>query len=75
MNVENKKNREAAYKRDCVQGKNICVETQALGDTAQFLSNVLCISRLGAIDNKGTTRLRGGGHGGGKGKGEGLRRR
>lgn len=41
------------YKADCIQFCDFRVEAQALSEPSQLLSNVLGISRLGAIEDEG----------------------
>jgi hypothetical protein len=41
------------YKADCIQFCDFRVEAQALSEPAQLFSNILSISSLGAIEDKG----------------------
>jgi hypothetical protein len=51
------------YKLDGIQLGDLSIETKALSDPAQLLGNVLGVACLGAIEDKGSPRLRSGRHG------------
>ena len=46
-----------AYKADCVELRDLCVEAETLSEPPELFSHVLGVARLGAVDDQSAAHL------------------